>query len=82
MEGGRLYKNNMLFKKKIIKETYDKENYKPVIKASICTGEQVAGFKDIHNGKFIEAMLIRNHSDKQIFMSKYDITEDEITKEW
>lgn len=28
--------------------TYDKENKKPVIKASICNGEQVAGFKDIH----------------------------------
>lgn len=25
----------------------DKENKKPVIKASICNGEQVAGFKEI-----------------------------------
>ena len=32
-------------------KTYDKENKKPVIKASICNGEQVAGFKDIHTGK-------------------------------
>ena len=37
-----------LFKKKIITQYYDKENKKPVIKASICNGEQVAGFKDIH----------------------------------
>ena len=72
----------MLFKKKIIKETYDKEKYKPVIKASICTGEQVAGFKEIHSGKFVEVMLIRNHFDKQIFMSKYDVREEEISKEW
>lgn len=72
----------MLFKKKIIKETYDKENCKPVIKASICTGEQVAGFKDVHTGKFVEVTLIRNYSDKQLFMNKYDITEEEITKEW
>ena len=35
------------FKKKIVMKTYDKENKKPVIKASICNGEQVAGFKDI-----------------------------------
>ena len=43
------------FKKKIVMKTYDKENKKPVIKASICNGEQVAGFKDIHTGK-IEAV--------------------------
>lgn len=30
-----------LFKKKIVAKTYDKENKKPVIKASICNGEQV-----------------------------------------
>ena len=32
-----------LFKKKVVTKTYDKENKKPVIKASICNGEQVAG---------------------------------------
>ena len=35
-----------LFKKKIVKKTYDREHMKPVIRASICTGEEVAGFKD------------------------------------
>ena len=40
-----------LFKKKKAQQSYDKENKKPVIKASICNGEQVAGFKDIHTGK-------------------------------
>ena len=40
-----------LFKKKKAQQPYDKENKKPVIKASICNGEQVAGFKDIHTGK-------------------------------
>ncbi len=72
----------MFFKKKIKVETYDKENYKPVIKASICTGEQVAGFREIHTGKFVEEMLIRNDSDKQVFMCKYNIATEEITKEW
>ena len=33
-----------LFKKKIMKKTYDREHMKPVIRASICTGEEVAGF--------------------------------------
>ena len=40
-----------LFKKKVLVQTYDKENKKPVIKSSICNGEQVAGFMDIRTGK-------------------------------
>lgn len=51
-----------LFKKKT-KLQYDDRIQKPVIKASICNGEQVAGFKDIHTGKFEEVMLIRNSED-------------------
>ena len=35
----------ILFSKKSEKKTYDRSNQKPVIKASICNGEQVAGFK-------------------------------------
>ena len=46
-----------LFKKKIVKKTYDREHMKPVIRASICTGEEVAGFKDIRTGKIEEIML-------------------------
>ncbi len=56
-----------LFKKKTIVKTYDKDNKKPVIKASICNGEQVAGFKDIHTGKIEEVMLIKSPSDLDIF---------------
>ena len=70
-----------LFKKKIIAKTYDKENKKPVIKASICNGEQVAGFKDIHTGKLEEIMLIRTPEDIEDFKSMYGI-EEEITKEY
>ena len=44
---------------------YDKENLKPVLRCSICTGEQVAGFQNVHTGKFQEVMLIRNASDLQ-----------------
>ena len=69
-----------LFKKKIVTKTYDKENKKPVIKASICNGEQVAGFKDIHTGKFEEIALIRNPRELDEFMKAYGI--DEISKEY
>ena len=70
-----------LFKKKPVKQTYDKENQKPIIKASICNGEQVAGFKDIHTGKFEEVMLIKGSADLEIFKSMYGIDEN-IEKEY
>ena len=70
-----------LFKKKSIVQSYDKENKRPVIKASICNGEQVAGFKDIHTGKMEEVMLIRSQADLENFKAMYGINEA-ITKEY
>ena len=70
-----------LFKKKIVTKSYDMENKRPVIKASICNGEQIAGFKDIHTGKIEEIMLIENPSDLKKFKTMYGINE-EITKEY
>ena len=70
-----------LFKKKTVTRTYDKENKKPVIKASICNGEQVAGFKDIHTGKIEEVMLIKSPTDLEHFKAMYGIDE-EIVKEY
>jgi len=72
----------MIFHKKATKETYDKENQKPIIRSSICTGEKVAGFKDIHTGKFTEVMLIKNDNDMKVFLAKYDISADEVRTEW
>lgn len=69
-----------MFRKKVSKGTYDRENQKPVLKCSICTGEQVAGFKDIHTGKFEEVMVIRDGKDLELFKEKYDISS--ITKEY
>ena len=65
-----------LFKKKSVLQSYDKENKKPVIKASICSGEQVAGFKDIHTGKIEAVMLIKSSADLEKFMSMYGIDEE------
>ena len=70
-----------LFKKKCVVQSYDKENKKPVIKASICNGEQVAGFKDIHTGKIEEVMLIKSLADLEHFKVMYGIDE-EIAKEY
>ena len=70
-----------LFKKKIIANTYDKDNKKPVIQASICNGEQVAGFKDIHTGKIEEVMLIKSPADLDTF-KKMNGIDEEIAKEY
>ena len=70
-----------LFSKKSEEKTYDRNNQKPIIKASICNGEQVAGFKDIRTGKFEEVMLIRQTEDLETFKTMYGI-EGEITKEY
>lgn len=70
-----------LFQKKAVVQGYDRENKRPVIKASICNGEQVAGFKDIHTDKFEEVMLIKGMDDLEKFRSMYGI-EEEIKKEY
>jgi hypothetical protein len=59
---------------------YDKEHQKPVLHCSICTGEQVAGFKDLRTGKFEDVMLIRTDKDLAAFKAMYGVSE--ISKEY
>lgn len=61
---------------------YDKSGKIPVIRSSICTGEQVAGFKDIASGKFEELILIHDSSDLSEFLQEYQVKESEIKREW
>lgn len=70
----------MFGKRKTETKSYDRENLRPVLKCSICNGEQVAGFKDIRTGKFQEIMLIRDEAELALFMKMYDI--DTIPKEY
>ena len=63
----------MLFKKDRQK-TFDPNVKKPMIRASICNGEQVAGFLNIQTGAFEEIMLIRNETDLREFKKQYGIT--------
>ena len=62
--------------------TYDKSGKIPVIRSSICTGEQVTGFKDSVSGKFEELMLIRDGKDLSEFLHRYQVKESEIKREW
>ncbi|MBQ1547066.1 MAG: aspartate dehydrogenase [Lachnospiraceae bacterium] len=50
---------------------YDPDKEKPVIRASICNGEQVAGFKNMESGKFNEIMMIRDDKDLKEFMKAF-----------
>ncbi|HBI62559.1 MAG TPA: aspartate dehydrogenase [Lachnospiraceae bacterium] len=56
-------------------EDYDRENWRPALKCSICNGEQVAGFENIHTGIFKEQMLIRNNAELEDFKRRYGIEE-------
>ncbi len=71
--GGRMFQR----KKKAGTQTYDRENWKPVLKCSICNGEQVAGFKNLHTGAFREEELIRNEKELAAFKLRYGIEEME-----
>ncbi len=59
---------------------YNPETHRSILRCSICTGEQVAGFKDIRTGKFQEVMLIKNNQELREFMETYGVSE--VTKEY
>lgn len=71
-----------IYKGAIKRESYDKENERPVIKASICNGDQVAGFRNIHTGSFTEIITIKCSRDLDEFLEKYGIAAEEIKKEY
>ena len=59
---------------------FDSDKQIAVIRCSICTGEQVAGFKSKEDGHFTEVMLIRDDKDLAEFKEIYKIAE--IKKEY
>ncbi len=62
------------------REAYDLQTYLPIIRCSICNGEQVAGFKDKRTGQFTEVMLIRNDKDLEEFKVRYGV--EKVAKEY
>jgi len=71
-----------MFGRKNRTEVFDRKNEKAVIRSSICTGEKVAGFKNVHTGQFRDVMLIRSDRDKQDFLKKYNLLESDVKTEW
>ena len=52
------------------------EEWEPVVRSSICTGEKVAGFREKETGRFREVSLIRSPADLDAFKQKYGITDE------
>ena len=67
-------------RKKVQRLDYDPDCQKPVIRASICTGEQVGGLRDLRTGKFTDVMLIRDEDDLRTFRAM--VGTDDIAKEY
>ncbi len=70
-DGVKIYM--LFFKKKTAIRPYDKENKKPAVRVSICTGEMVAGFQNHITGNFEEVMLVKNDKDIEEFKKIYGI---------
>ncbi len=68
-------------KRSDVSAKYDPKTWKPVVKCSICNGEQVAGLKNMQTGEWRDQTLICTPADLEKFRKKYGI-DGEITKEY
>ena len=69
------------YKKRLAEDfPFDAETQYAVIKCSICTGEQVAGFKSKMDGTFKEVMQIQSPKDLEYFKRIYHL--DAVRKEY
>lgn len=57
---------------------YDEAKHEAVIRCSICTGEQVAGFRSREDGNFVGVMVIQSEKDLESFKRLYRV--DEVRK--
>ena len=56
------------------------EDYEPVLRCSICTGEQVACMREKSSGRLREVMLIRSEEDLSRFCRAYHVEKERIKK--
>ncbi len=72
----------MFGKRKNAAPAFDRTGKEPVVRASICTGEKVAGYRDAGTGRFVEVMLVRDDADLEKFLREYGFRRDELKYEW
>ena len=56
-------------------QAWPSERFEPVIRSSICTGEQVACMRERDTGKLHELMLLRTAADREAFCRMYGIAD-------
>ncbi len=70
----RLWKRRMSEAERLRAEfPFDPEKQAAVIRSSVCTGEKVAGFRDLAGGRFTEVMLIRSGEDERRFREAFGL---------
>ena len=57
------------------KPPFDPAVEEPAIRCSICTGEQVAGFRNKTTGHFREVTLLKNPKDLEDFKKDFGVSE-------
>ena len=71
-----------LFKKKTSPPLPDPgfpaEQFEPVLRSSICTGEKTACMRDRKTGELHEIMLIRDRNELEQFAQRYSVDLDSI----
>ena len=72
----------MFGKRKNAAPAFDRTGKEPVVRASICTGEKVAGYRDAGTGRFVEVMLVRDDADLEKFLREYGFRRGELKYEW
>lgn len=70
-----MFKFNKTKKGNLVTYDYDKENEIPVLKCSICNGEQVTGFQNRMTGKIREIGCIRSPRELEEFMEGCGVSE-------
>ena len=58
--------------------SFDRAQKRPVIRASICTGEKTACLQDRRTGKLEEVMLLRDKADFEEFLQTYGLSAEEV----
>ena len=58
--------------------SFPPEDYEPVIRSSICTGEKVACMRNRQTGRMQEVTLIRSQEDLDSFCRQYGLSPNQI----
>ena len=61
--------------KEVPKPPFDPDTEEPAIRCSICTGEQVAGFRNKTTGHFREVALLKTPKDLEDFKKDFGVSD-------